>query len=184
MRFIAALFSLLLVLAACPAAAGGPVTSRDPLFGLPYTAESVRFDPAPPDLLTRCPELVNERWTRRLWVFAHATLDNDSYFVLGGFFVPRPGRPAGTVEADTLGVIAHLQPTGCVLAGPAREVFDYQAEEISLPALQALAADGVRRYAAAYGGLGHLREALAHAGAAPGPPRAGILRGALDAARE
>ena len=175
-----ALVAVALVALAMPARDAGPVASADPIFGLPFTAEAIRFEPAPRDITTRCKDLVQPRFDRRLWVFAQATVAGETYYVLGGYYVARAG---GALQADTRGVVARLDQTRCITAGPVRDVFESDPEEISPAARRALAADAMRRYAALYGGAAGLRATLTRADAMPDNEDSPILRQALDAAR-
>jgi hypothetical protein len=182
MRFIAGLASLCLLLA--PALAGGATLSRDPLFGLPYTAASIHFEPAPADLAQTCHDLVNARWDRRLWIFAKAAQGDDVYLVVGGFYVARKagtvaGKSSAVMKADALGAIAHIEGATCTLAGPAREVFDYGDPTIDAPTLRLLAADAMSRYAKAYGGKRQLAAQLRRHGMKFAGPNAAILRDAV-----
>ena len=170
----------LAALAAPSVEAAGAVASADPIFGLSYTAETIRFEPAPKDITARCKDLVQPRFDRRLWVFAQAVVAGETYYVLGGYYVPRAG---GALQADTRGVVARLDKTRCITGGPVRDVFDSEPEEFSPAARRALAADAIRRYAAIHGGPAGLRAALARADIMPDRENSLSLRQALDAAR-
>ena len=149
MRFIAGLTSLLLCLSAMAAVAAGSAASRDPLFSLTYDAATAQFEDAPKTLAEQCPDLVNPRWDRRLFVFAKTARPDGEYLVVGGFFVARDG---GAMTPDAAGAIVHLDGAKCSLAGPAREVFDYGDPAVAPETLRLLAADAMARYANAYGG--------------------------------
>jgi len=57
----------------------------DPIFGLSYDSAKVRFEEAA-DVVTRCPELANERWGRRVFLFARSVESSGTYVVLGGLY--------------------------------------------------------------------------------------------------
>jgi hypothetical protein len=178
MRFIAGPISLLLCLIAAAVVAAGNAASRDPLFALSYDAATARFEEAPKTLAGRCPDLVNPRWDRKLFVFAKAARPNGEYLVVGGFFVARDG---GAMTADAAGAIVHLDGAKCSLAGPAREVFDYGDPAVASETLRLLAADAMTRYANAYGGKRVFLLELRRHGALPHGPHAKILSAAVAA---
>lgn len=129
----------------------------DPIFGLKYDPASVAFDPAPADLVLTCPDLTNQKWDRKMWVFGKAEDSGSDFLVIGGYYVDRSGK--GT-QPDTPGAIVRLEGAHCTLIGPARETFDSSPEGISQNQLQKLAADAVCRYAKAYGSRAKFLEAL------------------------
>jgi hypothetical protein len=178
MRFIGGLCSFGIVATALAATISR--NAIDPVFGLTYRPDQVQFDPAPPDLLAKCPGLTNAHWTRTLWIYAQASAPDRDDIVIGGFYAARPPA-APMLETDPKGAVIETTPTGCTLLGPAREVFQYPEGLIAQPALRALAADLVRRYRAAFGGNKALTEALRRQHVIPTAPRDAILREALAA---
>jgi hypothetical protein len=126
----------------------------DPVFGLSYQPDQVQFEPAPADLLAKCPALQNAMWTRRLWIYA---------------------------KTDPKGAMLKTSRAGCRLLGPAREVFRYPDDLVALPVLEALAADLVRRYRLAFGGSAALSRTLLQQHALPAGARDAVLRDALAA---
>ncbi len=152
----------------------------DPIFGLSYDPARIRFEEAG-DLVSRCPELANPRWGRRLWIFARSEETTGTYMVVGGLYERRkPPAKRGRYRTDPNGVLLREHDRECDLIGPAREVFEYPAE-VTAATLQALARDAVRRYAAAFGGQARFLAMLArHKKRADlSNPRSGILRDAI-----
>jgi hypothetical protein len=152
----AVLLFALLVTAAC---AGQPKIV-EPIFQMDVTRNIGQLQVAPPDLLSRCPLLTNERWSRRLYIFASA--DNaesgTTYLVVGGQFIdPESGA---MVEIDPNGALIALDVKHCRVYGPVREVFDYGVDGVPKSVLAALAADSVRRYEQMFGGAVPLRAAF------------------------
>ena len=180
LKFGAAVLALCLWLAE-PASSAEPAPI-DPIFGLSYALNKVRFEPAPPDILERCPELANAKWNRQLFVYARAGAEDDFLLVLGGYFIERTSatRAQPAPQPDPQGVVAHLVGRQCILVGPAREVFLFSQDELGVARLKALAQDAVHRYDAAFGAPAAFRAALRQQGVKLDHPRAGILRDALQ----
>src|SRR5450759_2080869 len=44
--------------------------ATDPIFGLVYSSDAMRFEAAPVALARTCPDLTTERWNRQMWIFA------------------------------------------------------------------------------------------------------------------
>jgi hypothetical protein len=157
----------------------------DPIFGLSFEAAKVRFEEAG-ELLARCPELANARWSRRLWLFARSVEPSGSYAVVGGLYERRdPPNGEKRFEPDPKGVLLRERDSKCDLTGPAREVFDYPVDGVASETLRALARDAVNRYSAAFGGEAKLLAALARGKrkADLANPRSAILREAVEQAR-
>jgi len=161
------------------AAAGEPPEeARDPIFGLSFQPAHVHFDPAPADLVKTCPDLVNARFDRRMWVFARLMADGADTMVIGGFYVARGGSGA-KMFTDPQGAMLQRTDHGCVMIGPARESFDYKPDELDAAALQRLAADAVQRYSRAYGSLQAFQTQLRVQHADLSSPHSAVLRDAM-----
>src|ERR1017187_8205111 len=80
MRFIVRFFSgfLFLALLSGPASPKWP-TATDPIFGLLYSPDAVRFEAAPDGLARTCPDLTTDRWNRQMWVFARTVAADGDY---------------------------------------------------------------------------------------------------------
>ena len=130
-------------------AANQPRWVQDPVFGLNLSVKRAHLDPVPPHVISLCTELISERWGRRSWLFAAAQDGTHHYYILGGFYVH---RFTGKFENDPVGAVMEVSNGKCTGIGPAREVFDAEAEELSHAALDKLAVDTVERLAAATGG--------------------------------
>ncbi len=136
----------------------------DPIFGLTYDSAKIRFEDAA-DIVMRCPELVNERWGRRVFLFARSVESSGTYVVLGGLYERRapPAKGEKRFEADPKGVLLREHESKCELIGPAREVFEYPEDGVTAETLRSLARDAVARYATAFGGRPEFLAALAGA---------------------
>ena len=136
----------------------------DPIFGLSYDSAKVRFEEVA-DVVARCPELANERWGRRVFLFARSVEPSGTYMVLGGLYERRapPARGETRFETDPKGVLLREHESKCELLGPAREVFEYPVDGVTAETLRALARDAVARYATAFGGSPRFLAALARA---------------------
>jgi hypothetical protein len=152
----------------------------DPVFGLSYQPDQVQFEPAPADLLAKCPALQNAMWTRRLWIYAKTDGPDGQVLVVGGFYLRRLSSTV-RAETDPKGAMLKTSRAGCRLLGPAREVFRYPDDLVALPVLEALAADLVRRYRLAFGGSAALSRTLLQQHALPAGARDAVLRDALAA---
>ena len=130
-------------------AANQPSWVQDPVFGLNLNIGRARLDPVPPHVVSLCTELISEKWARRSWLFATATDGSRAYYILGGFYVR---KSTGQAKNDPVGAVMEISNGKCTGIGPAREVFDAEAEELSHAALDSLAIDTVARLAAATGG--------------------------------
>lgn len=180
MWFIVGLISF--GIASFATSAGTSPKAVDPIFGLTYAPEKIHFDAAPKDLLSTCPALANEHWSRRLWTYAEDRTKDGTYLVVGGFYASRPPAPA-KLTTDPKGAIIEITSSGCTLIGPAREVFQYPEGLVPPTVLNALAADLVRRYRAAFGGTKALQAALTAQHIQLTGSRDAILRDALAAAQ-
>jgi hypothetical protein len=178
-RFIARLLSgfLFLAMLSGPASPKWP-TATDPIFGLVYSPDAMRFEAAPVALARMCPDLTTERWNRQMWIFARTAAADGDYLVLGGFFLPKASRQPPMV--DKKGVLLRLNGSECHLIGPVREVFDYKPEDIGTTTLQALAQDAVCRYARAYGGKEKFLDALRRQHRDLADPKSSILKEAVS----
>ena len=130
-------------------AANQPSWVQDPVFGLNLNIERARLDPVPPHVVSLCTQLISEKWGRRSWLFATAKDGPRIYYILGGFYVR---KSTGQAKTDPVGAVMEVSNGKCASIGPAREVFDAEAEELSHAALESLAIDTVARLAAATGG--------------------------------
>lgn len=157
------------------------VRPRDPIFGLAYDPSRAALEAADDDLLKRCPDLANGRWTRRMWVFARTGDANARYTIVGGYYVRRAAKAGEeAVETDDLGAVIRETAGACRLIGPAREVFDYPID-IGPSTLALLARDAVARQIRAHGDKQKFLAALSRQKA--DLDQAPALREAVDAAR-
>jgi hypothetical protein len=178
-RYIARLLSGFLFLAMLSGSASPKwPMATDPIFGLVYSPDAIRFEAAPAALARTCAELTTERWNRQTWIFARTAAADGDYLVLGGFFLPKASRQPPMV--DKKGVLLRLKGADCHLIGPVREVFDYKPEEIGTTTLQALAQDAVCRYARAYGGKEKFLDALRRQHRDLADPKSSILKDAVS----
>src|ERR1017187_2801317 len=178
-KYIAHLLSGFLFLA-MPSGSASPrwPTATDPIFGLVYSPDAIRFKAAPAALTRTCTDLTTERWNRQTWIFARTAAADGDYLVLGGFFLPKASRQP--LMVDKKGVLLRLKGSECHLIGPVREVFDYKPEDISITTLQALAQDAVCRFARAYGGKEKFLSALRRQHCNLADPKSSILKDAVS----
>jgi hypothetical protein len=144
-----------------------PRMMDDPLFGLTYSPGQVRFETAPGSIGRSCPSLSG----RQLWVYAKWEGPTRLYWIVSGFVAAKPdsarNRP-GYVEPDATGLVVELRGSECRLGTP-RIVLSRKSGrskkqkpiEISEQALNGLASDALRRYAAAFGGKAQFLQELA-----------------------
>ena len=139
------------------------------MLGLRYNPRQVHFEPLPDEVLAHCPELSNERWGRRAWMFAHLEVQGHAYYVIGGLYVAQKGagKVASKTLPDPLGAVLDLNQDQCDLLGPAGEVFDSRPQEMPQSALDSLADEALRRYETAFGGRSALRAAMRAQGIVP-----------------
>jgi hypothetical protein len=168
MKFIGATSPIviaLFALASCAVSAADtplPIL-QEPVLGLRYQANKVKFDAVPPVVFSMCPDLVTNRVGRRLWIYAFARDSASSYYVVGGYFIRHYPRPPDypKYETDDLGAVLKLEGDRCTMIGPARQTFDVRSfDEIPSPILQQLSANLAARLARAFGGPGQLQIAL------------------------
>src|SRR5579871_1069686 len=110
-RFIVALSSCLLLLQVASWANPKSPSATDPLFGLSYSPDVIRFEPLPQEAYRACSDLTNQRWDRRMWIFAKSATSAGELLVIGGFFVAKTGRP--TEMADKKGAVLRLKGSEC-----------------------------------------------------------------------
>lgn len=147
------------------------------MFGLSLAASAMPFPRAPASLFERCPELVNEAWSRVSWEFVRLDVGATSFLAIGGYFV---NRAQNTREPDWKGALVALSPGHCELIGPPRSVLDYGAADTTDEMRRDFAEAAVNRYAAVLGGMGTLRKLLTEQQVTPAAPRSALLAQALE----
>ncbi len=155
-RRSAAIVLFALVNCCALAKAKPPRILQDPVFGLRYSVEKVKFDPLPAEIKAKCPELESKRWGRQLWIYAQATEGKSTYYVVGGYAINRfPSTEfPKKFEIDTVGAMFHVDGEICKLIGPPREEFQARpTEDIAPTILQQLGGDLVKRFTNAFGGI-------------------------------
>lgn len=146
---------LFVVFSASPA---GPKSAVDPIFGLKYAPSAVVFPPAPENLTKLCKELTNDRYDRKIWIFAQTRGTGIRFLVIGGNYVKK--GPAPTSEADVNGAVLKLEGDSCEAIGAARDVFEYPPPQLPLEVLRELSNDAVCTYSRAFGSYKNFRTAL------------------------
>lgn len=156
---------------------------RDPIFGLKYDPASVKFESLPGRIAASCPELMNAKWDRKMWIFAQVSPAGFQYSVIGGYFIQRAvqGKAPG-IEADKSGAVVRVSNGHCDLIGAARDVFDYPPEGLQTSLLKDLAKDAVCRYSRAFGGHEKFVATLRRQGVVITAPPSSILKAAIAAA--
>lgn len=158
-----AIVSLLLACGGVSASDRPPKNLHDPVLGLRYHTDKVKFDELPPSVFAMCPDLVTERVGRRSWVYASAKESSRTYYVIGGYFVRSFPKPPDypKYELDDLGAVVLIEGPNCTLIGPSLETFVVRDfDDTPLDILQKLSADLVIRLTRAFGGPERLRAAL------------------------
>jgi hypothetical protein len=159
------------IASACLMVACGTVSASDappkilhePVLGLRYHTDKVKFDVLPPNVFEMCPDLVTDRVSRRAWIYASAKESARTYYVVGGYFVRQFPHPPDypKYELDELGAVVRLDGPNCTLIGPAQETFALRAfEDTPATVLQQLSADLTLRLTRAFGGPEQLRTEL------------------------
>jgi hypothetical protein len=132
----------------------------EPLFGLSYNPQKVRFEPAPASVTAHCPLLKG----RRLWTYSSWKDKKSAYWIVSGFITILPddfSARKGIAEPDPAGVVVELRGAECRMGTP--EIFfsgKIARGKKSLPAepneaaINGLALDAIERYAKAFGGKG------------------------------
>jgi hypothetical protein len=176
--FIAGLSSLLLV--AWPSAAVSSLAVRDPLFGLVFDPEIVRFEQTDPTVLTLC-RIAQPNAQYKSWVFAKAQEPDGVYLVLGGLSKVLEVRNAHWVQ-DWKGELVRLRGGTCDLIDPPLDALMYP-EGASTPltgqTVRDLAGSAVRQFIDAFGSRETFVGQLKKQGVFPNGPRLEVLRGAI-----
>jgi hypothetical protein len=155
MRFTAISSLLLVVFCASPA---DSTSAIDPIFGIKYAPTAVVFPQAPDNLKTICKDLTNERYDRKIWIFAQTHGTGARFLVIGGNYIKRGAVP--TSEPDVNGAVLKLEGDSCNAVGAARDVFEYPPPQLSAEAIRELSNDAVCTYARAFGSYARFRTAL------------------------
>lgn len=134
-----------------------PAQMSDPLFGISYDTNTIRFERLPV-ALARKAELSSDL---PQWIYARSESAAGTFYIVSGFLrvaSDDPAHPGSTVEADFGAVLRQNGDTIEVLCVPDL-LFD---KDSPVPAaeLQPLLADAVKRYVAAWGGKPALQAAL------------------------
>src|SRR5436305_300294 len=106
-RSIVALSSCFLLSQLAFAADHKSPSATDPLFGVSYSPDVIRFEPLPQEVYGACSDLTNQRWNRKMWIFAKSATPDGELLVTGGFFVAKAGKP--TEMADKKGAVLRLK---------------------------------------------------------------------------
>ena len=162
-RFLAA---AVLVVSSCSAFAAlpSPRILSEPVLGLRYEADRVKFSPLPSTVLANCENLKdNEEWQSVWFIYAQA---QDSmgrmYYAAGGYDLSKksPRRPQ-FITGDE-GLIFFTDRGSCTTLEQIRQTFDARLfdADITEPVLKLLAADYAKRLERAFGGAAKLRAEL------------------------
>ena len=142
----------------------------DPIFGLKYDSDEVRFETASAAMIAGCNALANQNWERRPSIYATTESSSSTWLVIGGFLVlknPRIFIPPSAVKrgdttfvADPMGVVLRRSDKDCQLIDKARDLFEYENPDVNAAVMAALSRDVVSRYSAAYGSADNFKAAL------------------------
>jgi len=157
-----------LLVLACASALGAPPPRmlQEPLLGLKYDRERVKFEPLPAKLASGCHALNDSDEISGVWfVFAKANdASGRTYYLLNGYDIDRkPANINQQYTAGGFGFILGMNGDKCeVLDGDARQLFSARVfdDEFPFDMMQRLAADFAVRLTRAYGGADALRQEL------------------------
>lgn len=157
-----------LLVLACASALGAPPPRmlQEPLLGLQYDRERIRFEPLPAKLASKCRALNDSEEISGVWfIFAKASdASGRTYYLLNGYDVDsKPASADQQYTAGGSGFILGVNGDKCeVLDGDARQLFSARVfdDEFPFDMMQRLAADFAARLAKAYGGADALRREL------------------------
>jgi len=145
----------------CSSAQAQPSRLIEPLFGLSYAPGKVRFEPLPDEVVRRCPGLFNAQWDRRLWVFGTTEHHGTNYWVVGGYYLARPGTSVRGTQLDLQGAVLAVSGEACELLGPARETLEISPDPLPAEVLPPLQHDIRTRFLQAFGSERAWHRALA-----------------------
>lgn len=157
-----------LLILACTSAQGQPPPRilQEPLLGLQYDRERVKFEPLPSKLASSCYALNDSEEISGVWfVFGKASdASGRTYYLLNGYEVDsNPSRTDPRYTAGGFGFILGVDGDKCeVLDADARQLFKDRVFDNEFPfdTMQRLAADFAARLIKAYGGVDVLRREL------------------------
>lgn len=142
----------------------------DPLFGIAYNPQEVKFEEAPALIRRLCLNLRD----RKMWIYGHWKTEETEYFILSGFigvYPDIPGRdnpPQTGIQPDIVGTAVAITGTKCLddiseyfLRGEVDPNVEPGSSPIAPEAvLNEIAADAMERYARAFGGKQQFLEKL------------------------
>ena len=143
-----------------------PRILQEPLLGLQYDRERIKFEPLPAKLASECYALNDSEEISGVWfVFAKASdASGRTYYLLNGYDIDsNPTRNFPEYTAGGFGFILGVNGDKCeVLDGDARQLFSARVFDNEFPfdMMQRLAADFAARLIKAYGGVDVLRREL------------------------
>ncbi len=98
-----------------------PTLMSDPLFGITYDPQKIRFEKIPPLLTERCPGL-RGRYVAA-WVYGHFKTTDSEYFLVSGLMEFKEDSPRGArtvAPEEGGGLIAALRGSACLLRRPSK----------------------------------------------------------------
>lgn len=156
--------SAVLVLVSTHSLAADPLPRilREPVLGLHYERARVKFDPLPPQALSKCETLADDQHSRGVWYVYGQTRDASgrTFYVIGGYEERFDERSTHRrFLTDGLGWVVLVDAATCDPLDPPRDVFDQRVFDNTLTPsiLQQLAVDVVHRLEKAFGGPERLR---------------------------
>jgi hypothetical protein len=123
----------------------------DPLFGISYDPQSVKFEEAPARIRMGCSQV----HTEKTWVYCHLKTAEIEYFIVSGLIRQCPDGPGPCdLQPDVTGAIVALRGSTC--SAEAADGFYWRKSDslYDLPeaSLGEMARDALQRYAKAFGG--------------------------------
>lgn len=139
--------------------AQAPKFLNEPVLGLKIERTGARLDPLPEHVRQLCMQMAdNDMWTARQWIFASASSEGKTYYLVNGYFVRRhPTRDQHRYHQPDQGGIYVVSGSECG-GDPARDVLAVRDfDEVPRVVLEQLADDLVTRLIRAYGSGDRLR---------------------------
>jgi hypothetical protein len=162
-RFVAAALFALTTAATAAVSDKPPRFLTVPVLGLRLPLEQISLESFPEDLRVKCPQLEDEYFTSRVWIFGRARNAAATYYVLTGYFKRLKKEPDQKLyEYWDNGAVYTVTSTKCGGddAGDTFDVRDPNADNdgnVPIPMLKALAVDLAARTVKAFGGPEKLR---------------------------
>jgi hypothetical protein len=153
---------------------------NDPLFGISYDPQIIKFDNAPSSISRFCSGLRG----RRLWIYAYAKTADAEYFIVSGFRQLHPDCPGPVGVEPDFGIAVSLRDKKCVedqseyfLRGEINRAKGATPISATEAILNEIALDALCRYSRAFGSKANFLKRLSKDDQDSSPP---VLRRQLE----